>query len=106
MADLKVKRDSALAEVDRDFDALEKARALRMKANKAFHADEANLIEAVKACDQALTVLKEYNPNPAGLAQVRAVAQRLQQARVLTLAGHYVDGVRMAALKDFLAQAQ
>lgn len=109
MSELKTKRDAALAEVDRDFDALEKARALRMKENKAFHGDEANLLEAVKACDQAIQVLKEYNPNAAGLQQVRAVAHRLQQAQVLSLGRRLAGGptvAQMDALKAFLSQAQ
>lgn len=109
MAELKVKRDATLAEVDRDEAALEEARTLRMKENKAFHADEANLIEAIKACDQAITVLKEYNPNAAGLQQVRAVARRLQQAQVLTLGRRSAGGptsAQMEALKAFLSQTQ
>jgi len=109
MAELKTKRDATLAEVDRDVAALEQARTMRMKENKAFHAEEANLIEAVKACDQALTVLKEYNPNAAGLQQVRAVAQRLQQAQVLSLGRRMAGGpttAQMEALKAFLSQAQ
>jgi len=109
MAELKVKRDATLAEVDRDEAALEEARTLRMKENKAFHADEANLIEAIKACDQAITVLKEYNPNAAGLQQVRAVARRLQQAQVLTLGRRAAGGptsAQLDALKAFLSQTQ
>jgi len=109
MAELKIKRDAALAEVDRDVAALEQARTLRMKENKAFHAEEANLIEAVKACDQAITVLKEYNPNAAGLQQVRAVARRLQQAQVLTLSRRGAGGptsAQMEALKVFLSQTR
>merc|ERR1719330_87786 len=73
----------------------------------AFHAEEANLIEAVKACDQAITVLKEYNPDAAGLEQVRAVARRLQQAQVLTLGRRAAGGptsAQMEALKAFLSQ--
>merc|ERR550532_1158891 len=99
MAELKVKRDATLAEVDRDEAALEEARTLRMKENKAFHAEEANLIEAVKACDQAITVLKEYNPNAAGLQQVRAVARRLQQAQVLTLSRRGAGGPTSAQME-------
>jgi len=109
MAELKSKRDGSLAEVNRDVDSLEKARALRMKENKAFHGEEVNLVEAVKACDQALTVLKEYNPNAAGLQQVRAVARRLQQAQVLMLGKRSVAGPtssQMEVLRDFLSKAQ
>jgi hypothetical protein len=109
MAQMKTKRDATLQEVDRDVEALEEARTLRMKENKEFHAEDANFLEAIKACDQAITVLKEYNPNSAGLAQVRAVAQRLQRAKVLSLSRQSADGptsAQMAALKAFLSQAQ
>merc|ERR1740121_1195665 len=81
-----------------------------MKENKAFHAEEADLLEAIKACGQAITVLKEYNPSPAGLAQVRAVAQNLQQEQVFDLVKRSLGGpassYQLAALQAFLAQAQ
>merc|ERR1719336_3234772 len=59
MAELKEKRDGALSEVDKDVAALEAARALRMKEVKEFHGEDADLMEAIKALDQAITVLKE-----------------------------------------------
>jgi len=109
MAELKTKRDATLKEVDRDFNALEQARTMRMNDNKDFHAEDVNLVEAIKACEQAITVLKEYNPNAAGLAQVRAAAQRLQKAQVMKLGRRSLAGPtssQMMALKDFLSQAQ
>lgn len=109
MAEMKTKRDAALAEADRDFDALEQARAMRMKQNQEFHGSEANLIEAVKALDQAIAVLKEYHPNAAGLQQVRAVARHLQTAQVVALGKRLAGGptgAQMAALEAFLSQAQ
>lgn len=106
MAELKSKRDAALEEVDRDFNALSEATALRQKENKESHSEEMNLIEAVKACDQAITVLKEYNPNAADLAQVRAVAARLQQAQVLELGKRSASPAQIAALRSFLFQGQ
>merc|ERR1740123_377178 len=92
-----------------DVAALEAARALRMKEIKDFHGEEADLMEAVKALDQAIVVLKEYNPNAAGLQQVRAVARRLQQAQVLMLGKRSVTGptsAQMDELRAFLSQAQ
>merc|ERR1740123_2527504 len=92
-----------------DVAALEAARALRMKEIKDFHGEEADLMEAVKALDQAIVVLKEYNPNAAGLQQVRAVARRLQQAQVLTLSRRGAGGptsAQMEALKAFLSQTR
>jgi len=106
MAELKSKRDAALEEVDRDFNALSEATALRQKENKESHSEEMNLIEAVKACDQGITVLKEYNPNAADLAQVRAVAARLQQAQVLELGKRSASAAQIAALRSFLFQGQ
>jgi len=67
------------------------------------------LVEAIKACDQALVVLKEYNPNAANFAQLRAVAQRLEKAQVFTLSKKSVDAPtasQLNALKEFLQQAQ
>jgi len=106
MAELKSKRDATLDEVNRDEAAMEQASTLRMKENKEFHADEANLIEAIKACDQALVVLKEYNPKP-GLVQ--SAAETLRNARVLEL-GTRLWGARAtpyaAVLRSFLLQAK
>lgn len=108
MKEMTVKRNAARDEADRDFDALEKARTLRMKENREFHANEANLIEAVKACDQALTVLKEYHPDAAGLSQVRAVAQRLQAAQVLSISKRSLLSIapdQLLVLKSFIQDA-
>merc|ERR1719401_1245800 len=108
MAELKTKRDATLAEVNRDEAAMEEASTLRMKENKAFHADEVNLVEAVKACDQALVVLGEHNPQP-GFAQMQSAAQALREAQVLEL-GKHRWGARAtpyaAVLNSFLLQAQ
>lgn len=106
MEELTAKRNAALKEVDRDFDALQEAQALRRKENVESHTEEADLIEAIKACDQAITVLKEYNPNAADLAQVRAVAHRLQAAQVLELGKRSATASQLAALRAFLSQGQ
>merc|ERR1719401_2025161 len=103
MAELKTKRDATLDEVNRDEAAMEEASTLRMKENKEFHADEANLIEAVKACDQAITVLKEYNPKP-GFAQMQSAAQALRQAQVLEL-GQRRWGARATAYAAALGRS-
>merc|ERR1719454_539345 len=52
-----------------DWEALNKASAMRMKDNKEFHGEETDLIQAIKACEQAIVVLGEHHPE---LAQVRA----------------------------------
>jgi len=103
MSELKNKRDVTLDEVNKDEAALEEAATLRMKENKEFHAEEANLIEAVKACGQALVVLGEYSDAGPGFAQLRAVAESLQRAQVLDL-GRRSPGA--GALRAFLLRAQ
>merc|ERR1719464_1403486 len=109
MSELTAKRNAALKEADRDFNALSEATALRQKENKESHAEEVNLVEAIKACDQAVTVLKEYNPNAADFAQVRAAAHRLQLAQVLELGKRSLSAAttsQIAALRSFLLQDQ
>lgn len=104
--ELKSKRDAALDEVNRDEEALQQASTLRMKENKEFHADEVNLIEAIKACDQAITVLKEYNPKP---GFVQEAARKLRAAQVVELSRARL-GARAVAyaavLRNFLLQAR
>merc|ERR1712187_348705 len=79
IVELKEKRKATLDEVNSEHAALTKADALRMKENKAFHAEETDLVEAIAACKQAIVVLSKHNPE---LAQVRSVARHLQDARV------------------------
>jgi len=100
MAELKNKRDATLDEVNKDEAALQEASTLRMKENQAFHGEDANLLEAIKACDQAIVVLKEYNPS---LAQVQKVAEDLRVAKVLEM-GRKVPGI--GALRSFLLHPQ
>jgi len=106
MQELKAKRDATLDEVNRDEAALQQASTLRMKEKKEFHADEVNLVEAIKACDQAITVLKEYNPKPGFVQQA---ARQLQAAQVVEL-GKRRLGARAVAyaavLRSFLRQAE
>jgi len=103
MDELKTKRDATLDEVNKDEASLQEASTLRMKENQEFHAEEVNLVEAVKACDQAVTVLGKHN---AGFAQVRAIAQQLQAAQVMELGRHSVQPSDMLALRSFLLKSQ
>jgi len=104
MSEMKTKRDSTLDEVNADEKALQEASALRMKENQASHAEATDLMEASKACDQAIVVLGKHN---AGFAQVKAVAQQLLQAQVLELAGRSRRSAsEMLALKRFLMEVQ
>mmetsp|Transcript_146731 Transcript_146731/g.381380 ORF Transcript_146731/g.381380 Transcript_146731/m.381380 type:complete len:688 (+) Transcript_146731:72-2135(+) len=102
MAELKNKRDATLNEVNKDEAAMEEAATLRMKENKEFHAEEANLVEAIKACDQAMVVLKEHSDASPGFAQLRSVAESLQRAQVLEL-GRRSPGA--GALRAFVMRA-
>merc|ERR550537_1753356 len=79
MLELKEKRKATLDEVNSDHAALTEANEIRMKENKAFQAEETDLLEAVAASKQAIVVLGGHHPE---LAQVRSAAQRLQLARV------------------------
>mmetsp|Transcript_56852 Transcript_56852/g.184178 ORF Transcript_56852/g.184178 Transcript_56852/m.184178 type:complete len:677 (-) Transcript_56852:78-2108(-) len=105
MDELKTKRDETLDEVNRDEAALQQASTLRMKDNKVFHGEQMNLIEAIKALDQALVVLGKHNT---GLAQVKQIAQQLQHAQVFDLARKTspVPASDMLALRTFLLKAQ
>jgi len=104
MKEMKEKREATQDEVDADVKALQEARALRMKESKEFHAEEVNLMEASKACQQALVSLGKHSSAMPDFAQIRTAAQYLQRGRVLTL-GRISPG-RMAALKNFLSEAQ
>jgi len=75
MAEIKAKRDAAQDEVDKDWAALNEAKALRMKDNKAFHDEEMYLQQTIDAAQQAVIVLSKHHPE---LAQVKAVAHKLR----------------------------
>eukprot|EP00401_Gymnodinium_catenatum_P000733 CAMPEP_0117528560 /NCGR_PEP_ID=MMETSP0784-20121206/37378_1 /TAXON_ID=39447 /ORGANISM="" /LENGTH=687 /DNA_ID=CAMNT_0005324851 /DNA_START=56 /DNA_END=2119 /DNA_ORIENTATION=- len=98
---LKAKRTSTLAEVNSDIAAKEQASTIRMKEQKAFHAEEVDLMEAVKACQQAIVVLSKHHP---GLAQLGSIAQGLRNARVsqLALSSGLLNSDKLDVLKSFL----
>merc|ERR1711871_1094172 len=82
IAGLKEKRKATMDEIESDTEALGKATELRMKENKAFHASETDLIEAIDAAKNAIIVLSKHNPE---LAQLKAVARQLLDPRVAQL---------------------
>merc|ERR1719198_734957 len=104
MKEMKTKRDATLDEVDKDYNALKEAEALRMKENQAFHAEQVNLIEAVKASDQALVALGKHKSAMPEFQQVKAAARHLEAAKVLSLTT--ISPQKLAALKAFLNGAQ
>ena len=97
------KRNDALDEVDADFNALSEAKTLRMKENKEFHAEEMNLIEASKSCQQAVVALGNSASAAPSLAQIKIVAQHLDKAKVLSMGR--ISPSQLRSLKAFLSEA-
>merc|ERR1719191_1378177 len=83
IAELKAKRKENQEEMYADQKSLGEATEERMKQNKAFQASETDYIEAIDAAGNAIVVLGEHN----SLAQVKAVAHKLLDSRIL----HMVD---------------
>eukprot|EP00429_Kryptoperidinium_foliaceum_P018087 CAMPEP_0176038096 /NCGR_PEP_ID=MMETSP0120_2-20121206/18877_1 /TAXON_ID=160619 /ORGANISM="Kryptoperidinium foliaceum, Strain CCMP 1326" /LENGTH=711 /DNA_ID=CAMNT_0017371487 /DNA_START=60 /DNA_END=2195 /DNA_ORIENTATION=- len=105
LMELKSKRKDTWDELQSDKKALQSAKELRMKENKAFHAEETDLLEAVQACKQAIVVLSKHNPS---MAQVQAVAKSLQSARVQELAlasGSAVGRLGSQVVREFVQGA-
>lgn len=101
MQEIKNKRDATLAEVDKDWAALNDAKAIRMKENQAYVKERDYLTGAVMAAEQAVVVLSKHHPE---LAQLRAVAHQLRQADVMS--SKKLTSSQVAALKAFLAEPQ
>jgi chromosome segregation ATPase len=100
--ELKAKRKSTQEEQYADQKALDDSEEMRMKENKAFHETEGDLLQAIDATENAITMLSKHNP---GFAQIKAIAQTLQTARVteLMVQGKALDAGKTQMLKDFLA---
>jgi len=101
MAEIKTKRDATQDEVDKDWAALNEAKALRMKENKAFHDEEMYLQQTIDAAQQAVIVLSKHHPE---LAQVRAVAHKLRSVNVLSF--KKLSKAQVEALRAFLDEPQ
>merc|ERR1719163_1036246 len=105
ISELKAKRKETLDEVNADHKALMDATGMRMKENKEFQASETDYLEAIDAAKNAIIVLGKHNPS---LAQVKAAAHNLLDARVSQL----VDGsrsmgkARVEVLRSFLHNAE
>jgi chromosome segregation ATPase len=100
--ELKAKRKSTQEEQYADQKALDESEEMRMKENKAFHETEGDLLQAIDATENAITMLSKHNP---GLAQIKAVAASLQSARVteLMVRSKGLDAGKTSALKDFIS---
>jgi len=100
--ELKSKRKATQEDQYADQKALDESEEMRMKENKAFHETEGDLLQAIDATENAITMLSKHN---AGLAQIKAVAQSLQSARVteLMIRSRGLDASKTTALKDFIS---
>lgn len=100
--ELKEKRKATQEEQYADQKALDESEEMRMKENKAFHETEGDLLQAIDATENAITMLSKHNP---GFAQIKSVVQSLQTARVTDLILHSkgLDAGKTSILKDFFA---
>lgn len=102
MEELKEKRKVTLDEVNANHASKTEADEQRIKENKAFQGEETDLIEAVKACKQALIVLGN---KAASLTQVRDAVRSLQLARIPQMVtGSTMDRRSLDTLKQFLGE--
>merc|ERR1719399_2835023 len=99
---LRQKRKETLDEVNADHKALMDATALRMKENKEFQASETDYLEAIDAAKNAIIVLGKHNPS---LAQVKAAAHKMLDARVQGLSKG-LSRANVAVLRSFLHNAE
>jgi DNA repair exonuclease SbcCD ATPase subunit len=102
---LTEKRKATLDQVNNDHASLNEASGLRVKENKAFQSEETDLIEAIKACKQAIIVLGQHHPE---LAQLRAVARTLRESRIVQFlrTSTRVHGYNLDMLNNFVDEVQ
>merc|ERR1719253_117812 len=103
--ELKSKRKATQEEQFADQKALDESEEMRMKENKEFHETEGDLLQAIDATENAITMLSKHNP---GFAQVKSIARALETARVseLLLKKNSLSGNRVQTLKDFMSGAE
>merc|ERR1719503_116056 len=102
LSELKAKRKETLDEVNADHKALMDATGLRMEENKAFQASETDYLEAIDAAKNAIIVLGKHNPS---LAQVKAAAHKMLDARVQGLSKG-LSRSNVQVLRSFLHNAE
>jgi len=102
--ELKSKRKATQEEQYADQKALDESEEMRMKENKAFHETEGDLLQAIDATENAITMLSKQNP---GFAQIKAVVRSLQTAHVteMLMQSKGLDAGRASVLKDFISGA-
>merc|ERR1719359_1323448 len=74
LAELKELLGNTKDEKNKNWDALNKASAMRMKENAEFHSTEKELMGAIDSAKHAIVVLSKENPE---LAQIRSVVRSL-----------------------------
>merc|ERR1719198_1965017 len=104
MKEMKTKRDATLDEVDKDYNALKEAQAMRMEELQAYQKESANLKEAIDAAAGAIVALEKHSDASPTLAQVKSAAKMLQKSNVLSV--RKIAPANLAALKAFVAGAQ
>merc|ERR1719265_1519863 len=100
--ELKAKIKETKDEYNKDWNALNTANSMRMKENKEFHGEETELLGAIQACQQAITVLSEHHP---ALTQIHSAALRLKGALQVNILSEVLDQAKLAMLKSFVKQA-
>jgi len=103
--EIKSKRKATQEEQYADQKALDESEEMRMKENKEFHETEGDLLQAIDATENAITMLSKNNP---GFAQVKSIVRGLETARVseLLLKKNSLSSDRSQALKDFMTGAE
>merc|ERR1719265_441395 len=101
--ELKATLKDAKDKVNRDFAADQQASSERMKENKEFHTEETDLIGAIQACENAITVLSKHYPS---MAQLTGIARSLEPIAGSMMMPHMLNSVQVASLKSFIREAQ
>merc|ERR1719428_1808094 len=102
LAELKELLGNTKDEKNKNWDALNKASAMRMKENGEFHSTEKELMLAIASAKQALVVLSEQHPE---FAQIRRVVKTLESLPDKWVAESSLSGSQVVTFKGFLQKA-
>merc|ERR1719428_1900253 len=102
LAELKELLGNTKDEKNKNWDALNKASAMRMKENGEFHSTEKELMTAIQSAKQALVVLSEQHPE---FAQIRRVVKTLESLPDKWVAESSLSGSQVVTFKGFLQKA-
>merc|ERR1719399_751769 len=101
--ELKETLRQAKDQINKNFDAVQQAASMRMKENKEFHTEETDLIGAIKACEQAITVLSKHHPS---MAQLTSIGQGLEGLAHSVMLPKMLNAAQTTALKTFVNEVQ